>query len=89
MVAMPQGSDYRFLYVFLYNKGRGWQIVEPTDARDLSQIMIDNGYTIVHHQEYEEDIVVGSKGGNIVGIARIFDMWAIDLTDHTPKKEQP
>jgi hypothetical protein len=87
MVAVPQGSDYRFLYVFLYNKGNGWQITEPTDVRDLSQIMIDNGYEIIHHQEYEEDIVVGSKDGKIVGIAKIFDLWAIDLTDHTPGKE--
>jgi len=87
MVATPQGSDYRFLYVFLYNKGKGWQIAEPTDARDLSQIMIDNEYEIIYHQENEEDIVVGSKEGNIVGIAKIFGLWAIDLTDHTPRKE--
>ena len=88
MVNIPNGSDYRFLYVFLYNKGRGWQIAETTDKRDLSQILIDNGYEIIYHPEYDGDIAVGKKEGSIVGIATIFDLWAIDITDHTPTKEQ-
>ena len=88
MVSTPNGSDYRFLYVFLHNRGRGWQMAEPTDKRDLTQILIDNGYEMVYHPEYDEDIAVGSKEGNIVGLTKVFNLWAIDLTDHTPRREQ-
>jgi len=88
MVKIPSGSDYRFLYVFLYNKGKGWKIAEATDKRDLSQILIDNGYEMIYHPEYDGDIAVGVKEGIVVGIATVFDLWAVDITDHTPTKEQ-
>ena len=43
---------------------------------------------MVYHPEYDEDIAVGSKEGNIVGLTKVFNLWAIDLTDHTPRREQ-
>ncbi len=88
MVITPGGSDYRFLYIIFYNEGKGWQIAEPTDKRDLSQILLDNGYEIIHHPEYENDIAVGRKEGSIVGVAKVFDLWAIDITDRNPTGEQ-
>lgn len=81
----PQGSDYRFLYIFLLNRGGGWQIAEADDKRDLSQILIDHGYEMVYHPEYDGDIAVGKKEGSIVGVATVFGLWAIDLTDRTLK----
>lgn len=89
MVEIPKGSDYRFLYIFLYNReiGTQWKIAEPTDQRNLSQILVDNGYEMIYHPAFDGDIAVGSKDGTVVGVATVFGMWAIDLTDHTPVKE--
>jgi len=59
---MPTGEEYRFLYIFLYNKGYGWKIANDS----LPQ--------------FDGDMVVGKKDGDIIGLAPLFGIWAINLS---------
>jgi len=84
---MSQGQQYRFLYVFLHNRGNGWEVAEATDIRSTPQMLIDIGCEIVYQPQYQGDIAVGQKEGTVIGVANLYGQhWAIDLTDRTDKR---
>ena len=78
---MPTGEDYRFLYVMLYNMGRGYHIKQESESKTLQQIMIDDEYEIIYEPVGERDIVVGRKGNEVIGIADLWGPWAINLNE--------
>jgi hypothetical protein len=78
---MPTGEDYRFLYVMLYNMGRGYHIKQESKSKTLQQIMIDDEYEIIYEPVGERDIVVGRKGNEVIGIADLWGPWAINLNE--------
>ena len=78
---MPNGEDYRFLYVMLYNMGRGYHVGNDEDSRTLQQILVDDNYEIIYEPRGERDIVVGKKEDNIVGMADLWGPWAINLSE--------
>ena len=81
---MPTGEEYRFLYVFLYNKGHGWKIAEDSDPRPLRIILEDYGCDPIYAPQFDGDMVVGRKDGDIFGIATLFGTWAINLSARVP-----
>jgi len=84
LVGTPQGEQYRFLYIFLYNRGNGWKIAEEEDIRPYGQILLDYGCEIVYQPQHQGDIAVGSKDGTVIGVASVYGTpWAIDLTDRS------
>tara|TARA_R100000306_G_scaffold61027_2_gene62605 strand:- start:153 stop:425 length:273 start_codon:yes stop_codon:yes gene_type:complete len=78
---MPTGEDYRFLYVMLYNMGKGYHIGQDSETKTLQQIMIDDEYEIIYEPVGERDIVVGKKDDQVVGVADLWGPWAINLTE--------
>jgi len=76
---MPIGEEYRFLYVFLYNKGHGWKITEEDDERSLSSMLEDYGCEVIYLPQFDGDMIVGKKDGDIIGLAKLFGTWAINL----------
>ena len=81
MNLMPTGEDYRFLYVMLYNKGRGCHIGTENETKSLQQLLLDENYEIIYEPENERDIVVGLKEGQLIGVADLWGPWAIDLNE--------
>ena len=79
---MPTGHDYRFLYIFLCNKGHGWKIADEEDTRTIQKILEDYGCTIIHSPQYEGDMVVGAKDKNLYGLANLYGFWAINLSEY-------
>lgn len=77
---MPTGIEYRFLYIFLYNKGYGWEPTEKNDEKSLSSILEDYGCDLIYLPQFEGDMVVGKKDGDIIGLATLFGPWAINLS---------
>ena len=80
---MPTGTDYRFLYVVLYNKGKGFYFGMPQESKSIEQMLIDKDYEIVYSPEYDGDITVGKKDGDVIGVASLYGLWAINLSEHT------
>ena len=82
---MPTGEDYRFLYVMLYNMGRGYHVGAAAESRSLQQIMLDEEYEIIYEPTGDRDIVVGKKEDEIVGLADLWGPWAINLNERIDK----
>ena len=80
---MPTGTDYRFLYVVLYNKGKGFSFGTNHSTKTIEQMLIAEDYEIVYSPEYDGDIVVGKKDGDVIGVASLYGLWAINLSEHT------
>ena len=80
---MPTGTDYRFLYVVLYNKGKGFNFGGSQKSKSIEQLLIDDNYEIVYSPEYDGDITVGKKNGDVIGVANLYGPWAINLSEHT------
>lgn len=78
---MPTGEDYRFLYVMLYNRGRGYHVGKDNETRSLQQLLLDEEYEIIYEPESERDIVVGKKDDQVIGIADLWGPWAINLNE--------
>ena len=78
---MPTGEDYRFLYVMLYNMGKGYHINTEGETKSLQQLLIDDDYEIVYEPTGERDIVVGKKNDQIIGVADLWGPWAINLSE--------
>ena len=78
---MPTGEDYRFLYVMLYNMGKGYHIEQASETKTLQQIMLDDDYEIIYEPVGERDIVVGKKNDQVIGIANLWGPWAINLSE--------
>jgi len=78
---MPTGEDYRFLYIMLYNMGRGYHIETGDVAKSLQQYLLDDDYEIIYEPTGERDIVVGKKDDQVVGIADLWGPWAINLSE--------
>lgn len=82
---MPEsysGTDYRYLYVVLYNMGKGHRLVDTDDEkRSLKQILVDMDYEIIYEPTGERDIIVGKKDAELIGVADLWGPWAIDLTE--------
>ena len=88
--AMPTGEDYRYLYVILYNKGKGYRLNNIEDEhRSSKQIMVDEGYEIIYEPTGERDIIVGKKDGELIGVADLWGPWAIDLNERIEPNESP
>ena len=83
MSLMPTGTDYRFLYVVLYNKGKGFSFGMPQESKSIEQMLMDKDYEIVYSPEYDGDITVGKKDGDVIGVANLYGPWAINLSAHT------
>ena len=77
---MPIGEEYRFLYVFLYNKGHGWKIEKENDEKSLSSMLEDYGCDVIYLPQFDGDMVVGRKDGEVIGLANLFGTWAINLS---------
>ena len=41
---MPTGEDYRFLYVMLYNMGRGYHVGKENETRTMQQLLLEEEY---------------------------------------------
>ena len=41
---MPSGEDYRFLYVMLYNMGKGYHVSTEGETKSLQQLLTDDDY---------------------------------------------
>ena len=80
---MPTGTDYRFLYVVLYNRGKGYNFDISNESKSIEQALIDENYEIIYSPEYDGDIIVGKKDGDVIGIANLYGPWAINLSEHT------
>ena len=80
---MPTGTDYRFLYVVLYNKGKGFSFGMPQESKSIEQMLMDKDYEIVYSPAYDGDITVGKKDGDVIGVASLYGLWAINLSEHT------
>jgi len=80
---MPTGTDYRFLYVVLYNKGKGFSFNTQQESKSIEQLLIEENYEIVYSPEYSGDITVGKKDGDVIGVAELYGPWAINLSEHT------
>ena len=80
---MPTGTDYRFLYVVLYNKGKGFSFSTQRESKSIEQLLIDDNYEIVYSPEYDGDITVGKKDSDVIGVANLYGPWAINLSEHT------
>ena len=82
---MPEsysGTDYRYLYVVLYNMGKGHRLVDTDDEkRSLKQILVDMDYEIIYEPTGERDIIVGKKDAELIGVADLWGPWARDLTE--------
>ena len=81
---MPTGEEYRFLYIFLYNKGYGWKIAEDHDERPLSSMLEEYGCDVIYLPQFNGDMVVGKKDGDLIGLATLFGIWAINLSARVP-----
>lgn len=77
---MPTGVDYRFLYVILYNKGKGYSFGTDQATKSIEQIFIEEGYEVIYAPEYEGDIIVGKKDNQLIGVASLWGPWAINLS---------
>ena len=75
------GEDYRFLYVMLYNMGRGYHVGEEGLTKSLQQLLIDDNYEIIYEPTGDRDIVVGKKDDQVIGIADLWGPWAINLSE--------
>ena len=75
------GEDYRFLYVMLYNMGRGYRGGKEGVTKSLQQWLIDDDYEIIYEPTGERDIVVGKKDDQVVGVADLWGPWAINLSE--------
>jgi len=75
------GEDYRFLYVMLYNMGRGYRVGKEGVTKSLQQWLIDDDYEIIYEPTGERDIVVGKKDDQVVGVADLWGPWAINLSE--------
>ena len=83
---MPTGTDYRFLYVVLYNKGKGFSFEvnhSMPASKTIEQMLMDKDYEIVYSPAYDGDITVGKKDGDVIGVASLYGLWAINLSEHT------
>ena len=80
---MPTGTDYRFLYIVLYNKGKGFTFGANHSTKTIEQMLIDEDYEIIYSPEYDGDIVVGKKDSDVIGVAALYGPWAINLSEHT------
>ena len=80
---MPTGTDYRFLYVILYNQGKGYSFGTAHESKSIEQMLIDENYEIVYSPEYDGDITVAKKGSDVIGVASLYGLWAINLSEHT------
>ena len=80
---MPTGTDYRFLYVVLYNKGKGYNFGISNESKSIEQMLIEDNYEIIYSPEYDGDIIVGKKDGDVIGVANLYGPWAINLSEHT------
>jgi len=79
---MPTGAEYRYLYVVLYNSGKGYRLIDNDDEkRSLKQILVDMDYEIIYEPKGERDIIVGKKDKDLLGVADLWGPWAIDLTE--------
>ena len=79
---MPiSGEDYRFLYVMLYNMGRGYHVGKEGITKSLEQWLVDDDYEIIQEPTGERDIVVGKKDNQVVGVADLWGPWAINLSE--------
>ena len=78
---MPTGEDYRFLYIMLYNMGRGYYVERDEVSKSLQQYLIDDDYEIIYEPTGERDIVVGKKNDQVVGVADLWGPWAINLSE--------
>lgn len=88
--AMPSGEDYRYLYVILYNKGKGYRLSNTeNDHRSLKQVLVDEGYEIIYEPTGDRDIIVGKKTGELIGVADLWGPWAIDLNEKIDTNEPP
>jgi len=76
---MPTGVDYRFLYVVLYNKGKGYSFGSNQKIKSIEQILIEEGYEVIYKPEFEGDIVIGKKDNQLIGVANLWGPWAINL----------
>ena len=80
---MPTGTDYRFLYVVLYNKGKGYNFGIANESKSIEQMLIEDNYEIIYSPEYDGDIIVGKKNGDVIGVANLYGPWALNLSEHT------
>jgi len=78
---MPSGEDYRFLYVMLYNMGKGYHVGTERETKSLQQLLIDDDYEIIYEPTGERDIVVGKKNNQVIGVANLWGPWAINLSE--------
>ena len=78
---MPTGEDYRFLYIMLYNMGRGYHVERGELSKSVQQYLIYDDYEIIYEPTGERDIVVGKKNDQVVGIADLWGPWAINLSE--------
>ena len=46
-------------------------------------MLIDDNYEIIYSPEYDGDIIVGKKNGDVIGVANLYGPWAINLSEHT------
>ena len=76
---MTTGQEYRFLYIVLYNKGYGWELAKKDNKKSLSSLLEDYGCEITYLPQFEGDMVVGKKDEDLIGLATLFGIWAINL----------
>ena len=80
---MPTGTDYRFLYVVLYNKGKGYSFGISNESKSIEQMLIEDNYEIIYSPEYDGDIIVGKKNGDVIGVVVMGEEWVdgVDVDD--------
>jgi len=86
---MPTGEDYRFLYVMLYNMGRGYHVGKENETRTMQQLLLEEEYEIIYEPTSDRDIVVGKKDDQLIGIADLWGPWAINLSERVDRPSFP